>query len=1047
MIENKMAATCAHRRFTSKFFGLLLAWMAVLAFMPCSANSASLLQSKTDATIGSDVDLEKFEVHPQLEFSLYASEPLLVNPTNIDVDHLGRVWVCEVVNYRNKIANGDSLERADGDRILILQDTDDDGVAEDSIVFHQGKDIDSAHGICVLGNRAIVSAGSEVFYLIDTDGDWRADKKELLFTNIKGVQHDHGIHALVFGPDGKLYFNFGNNGRQLCDAEGNPVVDLAGNIVNDQRKPYQQGMVFRCDLDGSNVETLAWNFRNSWEVCVDSFGAIWQSDNDDDGNRGTRINYVFPFGNHGYKDEFSGAAWRKLRSGQAKQIPRRHWHQNDPGVVPNMLNTGAGSPTGICLYEGKQLPELLHNQLIHCDAGPSVVRAYPMTRKKNAAGYDANIVNLLNGTQQNQWFRPTDVCVAPDGSLLVSDWHDSGVGGHRMTDIQGGRIYRIRNRDKSHSKAIATDVTKVQGAIAALVSPNVATRYLGHQALIEFGGRALPELQTLLKSQELHLQARAYWVIDAIESRLHPERTVMIEAWKTGHSELRQMALRWSRAEENQERADRFWDAVGVEDIETLSVAMEMAICLSPKQRREWDEDEHAQRWAKLATKYRSGDRWFLEALGIGAEGNWDRCLDTLLSANTDWQQDENIREIVWRSRGKRSSNLMADLLQTGKIETQRVANYFRAIDLQTSKVSSERLIGMAFGKPPATESDRIVAFESIKRIVPSSLSPDNRKQLNSMLDDFRGTSRFVELVARFKMEDRYPELFELITGDSLQLAVDSIQTLAEQNQLAMFERWIETDQQPRFDNLMNSIRASGNGQLASMLGSYALDPEQSIERRKSAVLVMGTNYQGCGLLSSWVKEKSLDEDFSPAIASALHSSPWIKFQELALQHFPLTTGKSKVPIPKMAELKKLKGDIEVGQTVFNKQGTCSQCHVVKGSGKSIGPDLSEIGSKLTRQAMLESILFPSAGISHNYENWTVLTEAGSLISGMLTSETDNELQIRDKDNILHKINVDEVSSKKKSRLSMMPANLHEQLTPEQLVDLVEYLMSLKKNE
>ena len=1047
MFENKMALKTSSCSFIRRFFGLPLVSLMALAVLPETSTIAFATQIESEVVAGDGSELGDFDVHPKLEFSLFASEPLLVNPTNIDVDHLGRVWVCEVVNYRNKIANGDSPERDAGDRILVLQDTDNDGVADDSIVFYQGKDIDSVHGICVLGNRAIVSAGSEVFYLIDTDGDWRADKKEVLFTKIKGVQHDHGIHALVFGPDGKLYFNFGNAGRQLCDADGNPVVDLAGNIVNDRRQPYQQGMVFRCDLDGSNVETLAWNFRNNWEVCVDSFGAIWQSDNDDDGNRGTRINYVFPFGNHGYRDEFSGAGWRKLRSGQAKKRARRHWHQNDPGVVPNMLNTGAGSPTGICVYEGKQLPKLLHNQLVHCDAGPSVVRAYPTTSKEKHAGYDADIVNLLHGTQQNQLFRPTDVCVAPDGSLLVSDWHDSGVGGHRMTDIAGGRIYRISNRDKSHRKVASPDVTSVQGAISALISPNAATRYLGHQALIGFGKQALPELQNLLNSPERHLQARAYWVIDEIESRIKPDQTIMVDAWNTGHSELRQMALRWSRAEENKKRSDQFWDAVSVDDIDSLSVAMEMAICLSPKQRRKWGEQEHAQRWTQLALKYQTGDRWFLEALGIGAEGNWDHCLETLFSANPDWQQNQSLREIVWRSRSKKSPDLLADLLLAGAIETDRVANYFRAIDLQTSKISSERLSEMAFGKPPATESDRIVAFESIKRMDPSSLSPDNRKQLDSMLDSYRGTNRFVELVARFKMENRFPDLFELVAGDSLQLAVDSIQTLVEQSQLALFDDWIRTEQQPRFDNLMNSIRASGNGQLANVLGRFALDSKPPIERRKSAVSVMGTNYQGCRLLSDWVKKKPVDESLSPAIASALHSSPWIQFQELAQQHFPLTSGKSSTSIPTMAALKKLTGDIDSGQTVFNKQGTCNQCHVVKGAGKSIGPNLSEIGSKLNRQAILESILFPSAGISHNYENWIVLTDAGSLISGMLTSETDDEIQIRDKENILHTINVDEIESKKKSRISMMPNNLHEQLTSEQLVDLVEYLMSLKKTQ
>src|SRR4029079_15665689 len=81
--------------------------------------------------------------------------------------------------------------------------------------FYQDRTVDSALGICVLGNRVIVSCSPNVFVLTDTDGDDKADKREVLFTGIGGFQHDHGVHAFTFGPDGKLYFNMGNDSRQL----------------------------------------------------------------------------------------------------------------------------------------------------------------------------------------------------------------------------------------------------------------------------------------------------------------------------------------------------------------------------------------------------------------------------------------------------------------------------------------------------------------------------------------------------------------------------------------------------------------------------------------------------------------------------------------------------------------------------------------------------------------------------------------------------------------------------------------------------------------
>ena len=134
------------------------------------------------------------DVAEGVELKLFAAEPMLLSPSNIDIDHLGRIWVCEVVNYR-RFANASNPERAEGDRILILEDTNGDGMADKETVFYQGRDIDSAHGVCVLGNRVIVSAGDSVFSFYDDNGDSKADRKEVLFTGIKGTQHDHGIHA------------------------------------------------------------------------------------------------------------------------------------------------------------------------------------------------------------------------------------------------------------------------------------------------------------------------------------------------------------------------------------------------------------------------------------------------------------------------------------------------------------------------------------------------------------------------------------------------------------------------------------------------------------------------------------------------------------------------------------------------------------------------------------------------------------------------------------------------------------------------------------
>src|SRR6476646_9428490 len=138
--------------------------------------------------------LDSLDLAEGLQATLVAQAPTLTNPTNIDVDARGRVWLLEGYNYRKFKPHP---LRPEGDRIVILQDTTGDGVA-------------------VLGNKVIVSAYQNIFVFTDTDGDDKPDKKEVLFTSI-GKDHDHSTHAFVFGPDGRLYFNGGNETGAIMD--------------------------------------------------------------------------------------------------------------------------------------------------------------------------------------------------------------------------------------------------------------------------------------------------------------------------------------------------------------------------------------------------------------------------------------------------------------------------------------------------------------------------------------------------------------------------------------------------------------------------------------------------------------------------------------------------------------------------------------------------------------------------------------------------------------------------------------------------------------
>jgi putative membrane-bound dehydrogenase-like protein len=647
-------------------FALLLATAAFTASTMTAPGKGGGLEP-AEARAGLDVD-------EGLQVETFAAEPALLSPSCMDIDAQGRIWIGEIVNYR-----GHNGKRPAGDRILVLEDKDHDGKADGpATVFYESKDINSPHGITVLGRRVIVAASGKVWNLLDENGDLKADKAEVMFTGIDGAQHDHSVHAFHFGPDGKLYFNFGNEGHRLKNKDGKPVVDAAGNEVNNSRKPYQEGMIFRCDMDGSNVETLAWNFRNNWEVAVDSFGGLWQSDNDDDGNKGVRINFVMEYGNYGYRDEITGAGWKKGGAKTDEDVQIAHWHLKDPGVVPNLLNTGAGSPTGIIVYEGTLLPDKFRGQVIHCDAGPNIVRAYPVT--KSGAGYKAETVNILEGVR-DKWFRPSDVCVAPDGSLFVADWYDPGVGGHAMGDLDRGRIYRITPKGHKGYTIPAFDFNTAEGAIKALANPNEEVRYKAWTALAKMGEDALPAIrEAATATDDARFIARLAWIVGKMPGRA--ERVIEL-ALNRVEDDLRCMAIRLAR----QTSGDITAVVAKVVEDSSPAVRREAVVAL-----RHSKSAEMPKLWAKLAQQHTAGDRWSVEALGIGAGLRWDECMDEYLKLVPNAADSPAGRDVIWRSRSKKSPELLAKIVKSPQTPEAEKDRCMRAFDFQSGPEKDKAL-------------------------------------------------------------------------------------------------------------------------------------------------------------------------------------------------------------------------------------------------------------------------------------------------------------------------------------------------------------------
>lgn len=981
--------------------------------------SVALLSCKKEpeAEHSPESSLADLKVYDGLEVSLFASEPMFSNPTNMDIDSRGRVWITEAYNYRNQYNPRNPL-KAEGDRIMILEDTDGDGKADKSKVFYQGPDVNAALGIAVLGKKVIVSCSPNVFVFTDENGDDIPEKKEILFQGIKGIQHDHAIHAFTFGPEGKLYFNMGNEGALLIDSKGDTVADIYGRKVVTNGRPFRDGMALRCNEDGTGVEVLGYNFRNNYELTPDPYGTVWQSDNDDDGNKSTRINYVMEFGNFGYKDEITGASWGQRRTNIEKEIPFRHWHLNDPGVVPNVLQTGSGSPTGILMYEGTMLPEKFKGQLIHAEPGHNVVRSY--TIEKDGAGYRASIVNILEG-QKDQWFRPADVTIAPDGSLFVADWYDPGVGGHQVGDLDKGRIYRV-SKKKDEYNFQAADFSSPESAGALLHSPNVATRYLAFQAIKSFGEKAIPVLTKYWTGADERVRARAFWLLVSMPGG----DKYITDALKDNNPDIRIMAIRASRMLKQDPTV-----ALGnrVKD-PSSQVRREVALALHNSR-----GETAATMWVDLALQYDGNDRWYLEALGIGAAQNWDEFFAAWLKrVGNDWRAKGN-SDIVWRSRAKAALPLLAELIKSS--DEQAMLRYYRAFDFQQDASKQKILTDLV----ASTEGNKVLYGLKHMDASKMKMTPAVTKALNKALDQHKGSLEYVELATIFNLRKRAPELMEvaLVNPDSTK-GREAMKTLIAWDMQELIQAKIESSPDEAEAVLKTLKPVMYNPKAIALMEQVMLDTSNNLEVRKMAVANFGGPWESEDHLLSMAKSKRIPADLQTTAAGVFQTAWRATLRDEAAKYLTLPGSKEGTSLPAVSVLMEKKGNIAQGREVF--KTLCSTCHQVNKEGVNFGPDLSEIGSKLSSEALYTAILYPDRGISFGYEGFRLKLSDGSTAFGRIVSETADKVEMQYMTQ-QQTVNKTDVVSRVRLSSSLMPSNLQSSMTQQELIDLVEYLKDL----
>jgi len=363
------------------------------------------------------------------------------------------------------------------------------------------------------------------------------------------------------------------------------------------------------------------------------------------------------------------------------------WHQNDPGVIPNLLITGRGAPTGILVYEGNLLPEPFRGQMIHAEPGRNVVWAFPT--KQVGAGYQASITNLVH-SKVDRNYRPCDVSVAPDGSLIIADWFDPVDCCHRTVN-DAGRLFRVAPPKHAYSTP-DFDFKTPAGATKALRNPNLSVRYKAWTALQAMQEKARPALTKMVADQNPRFRARALWALAAIKDGA--QKAIEL-ALKDEDDNLRALALRIARRH-----------AMPIEPLVRRLVTDESALV-----RRECAVSLHrvatpkaAELWAELALQHDGKDRWYLEALGIGEKGNETACFNAWLKKVGDGWKAPVGRDVVWRSRATKAAGLLAKLVLDPEVPESEHPRFMRALDFHFGKAKEDALATLLLKLDAPTE-------------------------------------------------------------------------------------------------------------------------------------------------------------------------------------------------------------------------------------------------------------------------------------------------------------------------------------------------------
>src|SRR6266849_6425692 len=427
-----------------------------------------------------------FHLPPGFDIELVAAEPAIGKPINLNFDERGRIWLTQSVEYPFPSPPG----RTPRDVIKILESTRGDGVADRVTTFADGLNIPI--GILPITNGAIVYSIPNIYRVLDTDGDGRADKREVLYGTF-GFRDTHGMaSSFTWGFDGWVYACHGfSNTSAIKGADGATVK-------------MQSGNTYRLKPDGSHVEQFTHGQVNPFGLCFDPLGNLYSA------------------------DCHTKPVMMLLRGGYYQSFGKPH---DGLGFAPEMCAHDHGSTAiaGIVYYAADHFPPEYRDTVF---IGNVVTNRINHDRLERHGSTLKAVLQPDFLTCDDPWFRPVDVKLGPDGALYIADFYNRIIGHYEVPlthpgrDRERGRIWRIIYRGPDGKGAIPhmprADWGKasVDELIEDLGHPNLVVRMKAANQLVERGGEsAVQKVKVILDgSGNVFQRIHGLWVAERLKS-------------------------------------------------------------------------------------------------------------------------------------------------------------------------------------------------------------------------------------------------------------------------------------------------------------------------------------------------------------------------------------------------------------------------------------------------------------------------------------------------------------------------------------------------